>query len=413
MESSNTIIKLSPNRMKEIDVNNYEKDFIFYVNGEAYPVCRLFADLIAPKISQLHFSDPTSKEYYITTKHSGNFQHIINLINYEDKSINDEEIPFIIEILSILDNRYIQIQMPEQEISITNSLDILNKYEQYGSSYISQYDTCISFISENFDKIIKQSQDKFLNLSQISIEKVISKDKLRLESEDQLLNLINILYEKDFSNSYLYKYVNFENVSTSSICEFLNIFNYNDLDHEIWTKFSILIRQGNHSSFLKNCNEIKGIFNFLQNQKKLKNEIILTTSQIYSPNCQSAENIFLFDNDREYFQTVNDKNAFIRFEFKSKLFVPTGYRIKTTSSNSYTPRNWVIEASNDKEKWDVIDIQSNTKLKDINNWWNFSVKNQNLNKYKYLQMRQIGENSHSSYNLTINSIDFDGYLINK
>lgn len=409
---SNSVIKLSPNRMKEIPVDNYERNFTFYVNGESYPTCRLFADLLSPKICQLHFSDPTSNEYYITTKHHGNFQHVINLINYEDQFITDNEIPFILEILSILNNRCIQIQMPEQEITISNSLDILSKYERYDSSlYDSQTNHCIDFISTNFGQIMKQNPQKFLNLSQNLIEKIISNDKLKLKSEDQLLTLINQLYEKDFINSYLYKYVNFENVSNSSISEFLNLFDYNDLDHEIWNKISMRIRVTNSYDFIKNSSEIKGIFNNLQNQKKLKDEIILTNTQIYSLNCQSANNLFLFDNDSEYFQTINDTNAFIRFEFKSKRFVPTAYKIKTTSHNSYTPRNWVIEASNDKEIWDVLDRQSNKILDDKDKWWEFSIKNQELKKYKFLQMRQTGENSANRFNLTIGSIDFDGYLI--
>ena len=90
------------------------------------------------------------------------------------------------------------------------------------------------------------------------------------------------------------------------------------------------IRESNSNDFLKNNSEIKGILNYynLQNQN--------TNTPIYSLNCQSANNLFLFDDDSEYFQSENDTNAFIRFEFKSKFFVPTSYKIKTTSHNYYT-----------------------------------------------------------------------------
>lgn len=91
--------KLNLTRCKEIPFDKYEKNFEFIVNERRYYTCRLIADLLSPLINQLHNSDPTINEFYIQTKNNGNFQHILDLINFNENNIPESEIPFVSEVL--------------------------------------------------------------------------------------------------------------------------------------------------------------------------------------------------------------------------------------------------------------------------------------------------------------------------
>ena len=72
-------IKLQINSISNIRLDQYEKDFIFIVNGIKYETSKVVADLISPKILNFHISDPTINEITIDTHHKGDFQLFLNL----------------------------------------------------------------------------------------------------------------------------------------------------------------------------------------------------------------------------------------------------------------------------------------------------------------------------------------------
>lgn len=106
-----------------IPLQKYDNDFTFVVNGKLFKTSRIVADLLSPKIAQMHFNDPTSCEYSIQTNENGDFQKILNLINFERIDILPNEIPYIHEILEILDNQSIQIYNKNPNVII--SLDYI------------------------------------------------------------------------------------------------------------------------------------------------------------------------------------------------------------------------------------------------------------------------------------------------
>ena len=64
-----------------IPIHIYNKDFTFIVNGNPYKTNRIFADIISPKVRNLHFSDESTNEYHINTHKSSN---TINKITEEE-----------------------------------------------------------------------------------------------------------------------------------------------------------------------------------------------------------------------------------------------------------------------------------------------------------------------------------------
>ena len=80
-------IQISPKAILEVPLQLYENDYIFLVNGKEFKTNRLCADLISPKISHIHLTDPTNNKFIINTFQKGNFLNVINLLNFQSNEI--------------------------------------------------------------------------------------------------------------------------------------------------------------------------------------------------------------------------------------------------------------------------------------------------------------------------------------
>ena len=95
-------IKILTDSVLHIPLQKYDKDFTFIVNSKIYKTSSFIADLTSPIISSNHLIDPTLNEFTINTKSSGDFNLIINLIDFKPQEIKDDEFSFVIESLFII-----------------------------------------------------------------------------------------------------------------------------------------------------------------------------------------------------------------------------------------------------------------------------------------------------------------------
>ena len=58
--------------------------------------------VLSPKISKIHLSDPTINKFSINTRTKGDFQNFLNLQNFEETSLNENDIPFYNELIEEL-----------------------------------------------------------------------------------------------------------------------------------------------------------------------------------------------------------------------------------------------------------------------------------------------------------------------
>jgi hypothetical protein len=89
----------------------------------------------------------------------------------------------------------------------------------------------------------------------------------------------------------------------------------------------------------------------------------------------------------------------------------TGYSIMSIpSAKGYMqPKSWVIEASNDDDGWVVLD--EHVKSQDLNG--KLVTKYYGFNQtepFRYIRMRQTGQNCAGNYYLSISQLEFFGYL---
>lgn len=116
----------------------------------------------------------------------------------------------------------------------------------------------------------------------------------------------------------------------------------------------------------------------------------------------------MFD-QKKSFWTKNEQISWICVDFKKYKIKPTHYTIRSCQGADY-PKSWVIEVSNDNNKWDVIDEQTDCSyLNGSYNVHTFKINNQNRCNVKYIRIRQI-QNCNNTYHLGIGSLEFYGTI---
>lgn len=129
-EDSITLLEKS---ISNVPLQVYNKDFKFIVNGKDFLTTKIIADLISRKISNMHYNDPTVSEYHINTNEKGDFAYILNAINFRQNNIPDSQIPFISELIKILESDSIVIHSQDEGVEITteNVIHLLQKHEKF------------------------------------------------------------------------------------------------------------------------------------------------------------------------------------------------------------------------------------------------------------------------------------------
>lgn len=431
-------ISFNASSILDIPLKKYDEDFEFIVNGEKFKTSRIVADLLSSKVIQFHFSDPTLKEYSFHTKENGDFQKILDFIISRKVNIHQEDIPYLLEILEILDNQSIKIYNNDVNtpISLDSAFDQIVLHERYNKYYSSQLAKDIEYISNNFYDIKENHFQILKNLKLETIEMIFNNPNLKIKSEDQVITFINKMYSENNDFSILYEYVNFHNVTKNKMSEFLNIFSIFDITSKIWESFSTIIQQTaiDYIEFMQNNqhnsrynididikyeknHEFEGIIQFLKkkNQNNLNKVLEITSSSIYSNNIAlSPQNVIKYDDLKSCFESENENDSWICFDFKDKRIKFTNY---TVSTNDWEKgqghlRSWVVEVSNDENKkdWKIVDKQENCDLLNGKRCVHtFSIQNSEI--FRYIRLRQIGPSWSGNSYLNINSIEFYGTLI--
>lgn len=270
-------------------------------------------------------------------------------------------------------------------------------------------------------------------LSACTIERILSNKQLRLNSEDQLIGFIDFLC-KCGSNEYstLYGYVIFTNVSSGSIGEFFSHIKKDDLTDKAWNSIVQRLKLPVQSSQLVNKpgryrikkkfspneeSNFNGIIkHFLsESNGNISEKIDITASSIGSDACLPV-NVTHFDQSHG-FQSKNEQDSWICFDFKNCRVVPTNYHIKSynggCSSSWHHPKTWVIEGKSDENgKFENLDGKSDCSILNSNSVSHiFEINNPEGKEFRYIRMRQTAPNGANFHILAICSFEIYGSLI--
>lgn len=421
MENS---IQLQTASILQVPFSKYEKDFIFIVNNKEFRTNRFIADLLSPIISKIHINDPTIKEFCINTKSNGDFQQVLDLIDFQRCPIESNNINFFEEVFEQLGTTSIDFNFKFTEITINNVIDMIQNHENK-FFLTKQYSEEIDFLSANFSEIYQNQREKLFSLSESSLENIIKNEKLILSNEDELLNFINELYKKNRNFAFLYEYVYFTNIEAKTMEEFLSIFDDNDLTRGTWKSISKRLiceieKQTNLKErykaskfeFVKKDKEFDGIFSFLKKNSNINDEVNITfSSNAYNKN---PFNLFEYDDNSKSFSTCSESKAFICFEFKKHKIIPTYYTIRSINdggSGYVHPTSWVIEYSDDSNNWIILSEEKNESVLNGKSLVHtFKIQNQKEHEIKFIRIRLTGKTPLGNDQLWISAIEFYGRL---
>lgn len=166
-----------------------------------------------------------------------------------------------------------------------------------------------------------------------------------------------------------------------------------------------------------NNNPFNGIINKLKNESNgnVFEKVRLTSSDLYDKlDYRQLKNIVDLDNKENYFHSANIQNAFVCYEFNDIKVRPLYYSIRSRHDfpkGNSNPMNWVMEGSDNGQRWALLDSQKNVTILDGPNLSHtFKMKYHYDQFFKYLRIRQTGISSHGQHYLVISALEFFGEI---
>lgn len=376
-------VQLKTTAILQVPLQTYDKDFTFIVNGKEFNTSCINSDLLSPKVSEIHQIDPTIRTFTINTTHEGDFENILKLLKFSEINIPTNQIEFFYEVNEILGNDQISHKNKiKTNLTNDNVLDLLLQHEKFNKFFHTNIDDEIEYISTHFFELCENNNEKLKRISIENLERIISHPKLQLNDEDQLFKFINDIYENYRTISILYGQVLFCNASVEMISKFVSIFNKDDLTADIWesithrlmseietqtktksaketsTRYKEKPKPRGKIFYPKDENTFDGIIRHLEREynNNLDGKINITASS----NENGSINVTHYDRN-DLYQSNNESNSWICFDFIDHKIIPSKYQIKTYSygPSSYNPKTWIVEGSNDNSKWTKIGYENN------------------------------------------------------
>ena len=118
-----------------------------------------------------------------------------------------------------------------------------------------------------------------------------------------------------------------------------------------------------------------------------------------------------YDN-RGFFATANSPNSWIKFDFRERAVKLSGYSLRTRDGSMGDAHlaEWVIECSNDGIRWTTIDTRErNDDLNNNNNFMYYDCRSEHA--YRFIRIRQTGQNHRGDNTLVLRHIEFFGSLL--
>lgn len=131
MINSQDIIKIDNSIIKDIQLGACGDDFTLKVNDNEYQTKKIIADILLPEVNNIHKEGQNINCFEIHTSNEGNFQPFIDLIQSGFYEIQDENLPFISEVLIKLNNPLIKTIIPEVPITPENIFELIAKHDKY------------------------------------------------------------------------------------------------------------------------------------------------------------------------------------------------------------------------------------------------------------------------------------------
>jgi hypothetical protein len=272
---------------------------------------------------------------------------------------------------------------------------------------------------------LKFSQLSERHLDSIGIPllwEIISHPSLVLSSEDSLYKFLSARFTRDPSYFQMLECVGFEFLSLQMVLKFIadshEYFDYFNIS--LWDKVTRRLKlTATEPSYRRidfawnNTAPLNGIIAQLSAEcggnVHDKGIVLVTASGTWSRFLPKH----LADLESDFhFCSTNCPNEWVCYDFMNMKVTPTHYTLRSYidgMEDRANPKSWIIEVSNDKEKWIEIDRQTkNRELNGSNLIRSFSCVCEG--EWRFVRMRTTGRNFRGDYALALTSFELFGSL---
>ena len=414
------------------------------------------ARIISKNINDIFLIDPTVNKYEINYQVNSNdsTQTQNKITEIMNKIFNSIEKSVTIEEEEQNDFYRLLIQLGEKTSSNENEVHKrINNIDEAISLLSTEFhNSAILYLSERMKDFLSKSFTDQINIeiikeiidSYFDIRDEKQKQKGEEEKEEtEIYELFEIMTQKEEEISVIMHFL--MKLKVEEMNEQIIDYIYQHLDDDIMTEeFSqiFFIIRHHYLKILKketkktkekvkkiestieyNGNELKGIFDFLKRTygENLENNGILKISGGGDKDgSYPLTNLIKSDSDQYYYnyhnRKANEGEGWIEFDFCERKINLSSYTIRTNNNNENWnhPKSWQICGSNDKEKWDIIDQQTeNSILRGFGKQHRFecSKKDNNYYRYiKYIQDDNWNSNRQKKFNIYLTCIEFFGSI---
>ena len=278
---------------------------------------------------------------------------------------------------------------------------------------------------------------------------IISNENLKIKHEDSLVDFIWSLFQErnndidddDVDDTFniisFLELVEMGNLTEEKFCEVILCLKARDISERLWqricSRFCDKGKSKREQQATPKVTEIEYDGNEEHGERgiiyKLTKECggnvhdkgvieVTTSSDPTNDDYRKAKYAVEFDDRKHWFCTAkyNENNMWLQYDFKDKKVRPTHYAIRSKpyDSGDRHPRFWVVEGSNDGNKWKTLDSRNNIDSlngKNIIHVFEVQEKLEKNEFYKYLRIRQTGLNAGNNYYFGFSSLEYFGSLI--
>jgi hypothetical protein len=378
-------------------------------------------------------SDSSVDEFVIDIEDKCGFEGFVKLVEGERVEVNEGNCSSL-DFISVcveneeLNSAIVKFRVGGDELSKSNSISRLKLKIDHKTSG----DEELEFISSHFYEL---TSDELKLLRVEELETILSSPKLRLKSEDLLLEIVC-----ELGNMELLRYVECSNLSSSGVEKFVEVISREDFvfDRIVWssicrrlvltvsTEFSserFVSGEKKASSpipepvkggeFQFTNSAFSGILSHLRakfgGNVHEKGIVEITSS---SDGCNKPWQV-ANHGWNNCWQSQSIPNSWICFDFKENSVSLKNYTLKTNGGppGNYKPLQWVIEGSNDRENWELLDSRNTHELDGSYLVKTFNCTTGHSSKFfRFLRLRQTGKNSRGDDTLVLTNVEFFGSL---
>jgi hypothetical protein len=344
-------------------------DFGFIV-GRAHYHCSWFvAEFLSARIAQQHSVGSTIREFVVHAKDpGGEFAQFLSLGRGGSISITARNRHFYASLGSeLLNDELSNICHPDNASELTCG----NVAERFALCERSDSDCSreIEFIAAHFHELDIFQLRAIEEMTLENWSRVLSSPRLKVVSQDWLYDVVWSLAQSNRSHFVLFENVEFEFVSCETAVRFANICGgYIDLlNPAVWRtiarrliypvaplRWNPRVAYADRRIVPVGNPSLDGVISYLTakvgGNVHDKGAISVTASSASSP----AKIVVDLQNRASYFQSKNEPNSWICYDFKEMKIAPTCYSLVSApyaANWANHPKSWCLEVSRDGREW--------------------------------------------------------------